>query len=79
MNKTKIYQVKKGYDIIGSFESLDEATKLFGELAKSLFLKGIDIKEIIPIENDKKSKELDGILFLLISKNASLLISCNSG
>ncbi len=35
----------------------DEGHKV-GELAKSLFLDGIDIKEITPINNDKKSREL---------------------
>ena len=29
-----IYQIKSGYNIIGSFESLDDATKLFAELTK---------------------------------------------
>src|SRR3989344_1068817 len=44
---------------------IDEATQhrfneghKVGELAKSLFPDGIDIKEVIPIENDKKSREL---------------------
>ena len=47
------------------FPKIDEATQnrfdeghKVGELAKSLFKNGINIDEIIPIENDKKSKEL---------------------
>ena len=33
-NKTKIYQVKQGYNIISEFESLESATKFFGEIIK---------------------------------------------
>src|SRR3989344_2914032 len=44
---------------------IDEATQhrfdeghRVGELAKSLFPDGIEVKELTPINNDKKSKEL---------------------
>lgn len=32
--KLKVYEVKSGYNSLGYFESLDEATKFFGELIK---------------------------------------------
>lgn len=32
--KTKIYQVKKGYDTIASFDDLDHATKFFSDLTR---------------------------------------------
>lgn len=32
--KTKIYEIKKGYDSLGCFQDLDEATKFFGDLVR---------------------------------------------
>lgn len=34
MNKIKVYEVKHGYNSLGYFENLDQATKFFGELVK---------------------------------------------
>ncbi|MDZ4228264.1 MAG: hypothetical protein U1E54_03385 [Candidatus Levybacteria bacterium] len=35
MNRTKIYQVKKGYNNIASFDDLQKATNFFAELVKA--------------------------------------------
>lgn len=34
MNKTKIYQIKHGYNVLASFDSIDKATAFFGDLVK---------------------------------------------
>ena len=35
MSKIKVYEVKHGYNSLGFFEEMDQATKFFAELVKS--------------------------------------------